>query len=226
MGIGCLLNGTIFSLSSPSFSPHVLPSRLLCAGGVGARTARPHHGETQSPGRTRRPQSPLCDCAGRSPRQGTDSRFPTSLPIQLSREATMLASGFRRPLGFLSCAPNPRAKSAKSAKCLTQSCGERQDRRDPAEAPLPSSLSPLTSSLLLTPPASSASSPRRPRSRRAIRCRKGRGGREALKSRAGRESWQTVKCCRKGPTPRRRSRGPCRRRRRWRTSRTGAAGRT
>ena len=70
--------------------------------------------------------------------------FPSPLPIQLPREATMLASGFRRPLGFPSCAPNPRAKSAKSAKCLTQSRRERKDRRDPDAAPLTSYLSPLS----------------------------------------------------------------------------------
>ena len=54
---------------------HTRSSRSPRSQTVGARTARPHHGETQSLGRTRRPQSPFRDCAGRSPRQGTDSRF-------------------------------------------------------------------------------------------------------------------------------------------------------
>ena len=72
------------------------------------------------------------------------------------REATKCASGFSPPLGFPlaapSRAPNPRAKSAKFAKRLTQSRKERKGRRGNgywvlAVCSMAQSLFPLTSSL-------------------------------------------------------------------------------
>ena len=129
---------------------------------VGARTARPHHGETRSLGQTRRPQSPLRDLAGRSPRQGTDLPFllrfqpnrPAKLPywplcsgglcVFILRHPAMPIVSARIPLR-----PSVRGSSMSSALSMSSACG--------VSPQLPSTLSPFPPvALRHTPSASCA----------------------------------------------------------------------
>ena len=118
---------------------------------VGARTARPHHGETRSLGQTRRPQSPLRDLAGRSPRQGTD--LPFLLRFRSNRPAKLpywpLCSGGLRVCPFATPLPSSLRRSTSDNRQPGYSSRQVRQVREVshAEALPPSSLSPLTSFL-------------------------------------------------------------------------------